>query len=288
MPRLCNRSIVRLTDVLSRLYDKYNRFELIKPDPLQFVYRYSNERDMEMAGFLAAVLAYGRVAQIEKSVGKLLDKMGASPFDFIVNFGTKNRKEFGDFRHRFTSGQDICDLLELLKFVLTKYGSIEKYFITGYSKDDEIIIPPLSLFCKGMLDKYKKNKRKDASRGLRYLLCDPAQGSACKRLNLFLRWMIRDDDVDAGIWKSVDKAGLIVPVDVHMARLCRFLGLYQSKTVSLSAAIEITKAFAQIEPSDPVKYDFALSRIGITEQCTGKYRQQCEDCELADFCRKRL
>ncbi|MFA5553757.1 MAG: TIGR02757 family protein [Phycisphaerae bacterium] len=288
MPRLCNSSIVRLADVLSRLYDKYNRFELIKPDPLQFVYKYSNGRDMEIAGFLAAVLAYGRVAQIEKSVGTLLDKMGKSPFDFVVNFGTKNRKEFGNFRHRFTSGQDICDLLELLKFALTEYASIEKYFISGYSKNDETIIPPLSVFCKRMLDKYKKNKRKDASRGLRYLLCDPAQGSACKRLNLFLRWMVRDDDVDAGIWKSVDKAKLIVPVDVHMARLCRFLGLYESRTVSLPAAIEITKAFAQIEPSDPVKYDFALSRIGITEQCTGKYRRQCDDCELVDFCRKNL
>jgi uncharacterized protein (TIGR02757 family) len=119
-----------------------------------------------------------------------------------------------------------------------------------------------------------------------YLLCDPANGSACKRLNLFLRWMVRDDDVDAGIWKKVDKAKLVVPVDVHMARLCRFLKLYKRKTVSLSAALEITQAFAEIEPFDPVKYDFALSRIGIVEDCNGAYRPQCEDCELLEFCRQ--
>ena len=119
-----------------------------------------------------------------------------------------------------------------------------------------------------------------------YLLANPARGSASKRLNLFLRWMVRKDDVDLGLWTSIDKAGLIVPVDVHIARLSRILGLHNSSTVSLSTALKITEAFAAICPTDPVKYDFALSRIGIVEDCTGRYRPGCPLCELSATCRR--
>ena len=122
---------------------------------------------------------------------------------------------------------------------------------------------------------------------LEYLIVSPSRGSACKRMNLFLRWMVRDDDVDTGIWKSIDKAKLIVPIDVHMGRLCRFLGFHNKKVISLKTAIEITSHFNEIEPSDPVKYDFALSRIGIVENCTGKYNSACQTCELDAFCRNR-
>ncbi len=122
---------------------------------------------------------------------------------------------------------------------------------------------------------------------MKYLLVDPAIGSACKRLNLFLRWMVRDDDVDTGLWKSIDRAKLIVPIDVHMGRLCRILGFYSRKGVSLSTAIQITECFAEIEPADPVKYDFALSRIGIVENCNGQYHNACRHCELFPFCRQR-
>jgi uncharacterized protein (TIGR02757 family) len=131
---------------------------------------------------------------------------------------------------------------------------------------------------------YSKDHNGQPSVGLKFLLAGPAGGSACKRLNLFLRWMVRKDDVDLGLWKSVDKAKLIVPVDVHIGRLCRILGMYNHKTVSLAAAVEITESFAQIEPADPVKYDFALSRIGILKGCNGKYRAICDGCEILDFC----
>jgi uncharacterized protein (TIGR02757 family) len=100
-----------------------------------------------------------------------------------------------------------------------------------------------------------------------------------------LRWMVRRDEVDPGLWNSIDIAKLIVPVDVHMGRLCRILGLYDQKTVSLAAALKITESFTEIEPNDPVKYDFALSRIGILEDCNGKLRPQCQDCELFEFCK---
>ena len=273
-----------LKDILERLYSRYNHRRLIKPDPLQFVYRYSTPADMEIAGFLSADLAYGRVQQIEKGLADLFSRMDEHPFDFTRNFDKHGRQRLKSFRHRFTAGDDISDLLELLKDVLEENGSIEKYFLLGYGKNDGNIITALSRFCDGLLAIYAKRHGGTITKGLRYLLVSPSAGSACKRLNLFLRWMVRDDEVDTGLWKSIDRAKLIVPIDVHMGRLCRILGLYTRRTTSLPAAVEITKRFAEMEPADPVKYDFALSRVGIVEDCTGRYRPQCGDCELFELC----
>jgi len=175
-------------------------------------------------------------------------------------------------------------LLELFKGVLTKNGSIENYFLLGYNKSDENIISALSKFCDRLLKTHANTHSRRVPHGLKYLLAGPSNGSACKRLNLFLRWMVRNDDVDTGLWGRVDRAKLIVPVDVHMSRLCRILGLYDQKTPSLSSAVKITESFAEIEPDDPVKYDFALSRVGILENCTGQHQSRCEFCELFAFC----
>jgi uncharacterized protein (TIGR02757 family) len=287
MPDLDTRTTCQLHEVLEGLYRRYNRFELIEPDPLQFVYRYSEPRDMEVAGFLAAALAYGRVRQIERSVDSLLSRMGSSPFEFVLNFNDSVQKKLVGFKHRFNTADNVCELLSILRDVLHQYGSIEACFASHLEPDDENIINALSRFITGLLDKHKQDTGADSSKGLVYLLSDPANGSPCKRLNLFLRWMVRDDDVDAGLWTSVDKSKLVVPVDTHMARLCRILCLYNRKTVSLATAVEITQGFARLEPDDPVKYDFALSRIGIVEDCNGRYRPKCEDCELLEFCKRR-
>jgi len=278
---------IHIKKVLENLYGKYNRRELIKPDPLQFIYRYSKPADMEIAGFLAAALAYGRVQQIEKDVTQLLNCMSKSPHDFVSNFKKTDRKKLSNFKHRFTTGENICDLLELLRDIVNENSSIEKYFLLGYNQQDENIIPALSKFCESLLERYSQLHDGQATKGLKYLLVSPIGGSACKRLNLFLRWMVRDDDVDTGLWKSIDKSKLIVPIDVHMGRLCRILGFYSRKTVSLSAALEITKSFSGIVPDDPVKYDFALSRVGIVENCTGKIGDKCQLCELLEFCLKQ-
>jgi len=281
---LVNKQTTRISRVLESLYARYNHRHFIKPDPLQFVYNYSAAGDMEIAAFLAAALAYGRVRQIEKSLTDLFERMGPSPGCFTRNFDARKRAVLKDFKHRFTSGDDISDLLDLFKKVLTKRGSIENFFAQFHNPHDKNIIPALSEFCDTLMDMHVRIHKSPASRGLRYLLSNPAAGSACKRLNLFLRWMVRDDDVDPGLWKSIDKGKLIVPVDVHMARLCTILGFYNQKTVSLKTAVTITRAFAQIEPADPVKYDFALSRVGILENCTGARRPECADCEILEFC----
>ena len=303
------KRIIQIRVILERLYARYNRSRFIKTDPLQFVYQYSNRADMEIAGFLAAELAYGRVQQIEKSLVDLLGRMGDSPFKFVQNFDKQKRAKLKNFKHRFTTGDDISDLLMLLKKVLNQYDSIEKFFLRGYNPSDKNIISALSRFCDSLLDMYIQTHNCSVRRGLSYLLPRPVAGSACKRLNLFLRWMVRNDSVDAGLWNTIDKAKLIVPVDVHMGRLCRILGLYPVRsnpakserplsvqtsngaydrnTISLRATVKITEGFAQIEPADPVKYDFALSRLGIVDNCTGRLRSGCESCELFGFCCNR-
>lgn len=273
-------------DILEVLYRRYNRRELIGPDPLQFVYRYSNRLDMEIAGLVAAVLAYGRVEQIEKSVTKLLAIMCDEPAEFVRNFDSSGRKKLLGFKHRFTTGGDISDLFVELKEVIRKAGSIERYFMTGYSSADETVIPALTIFCDSLHQSYARRHGGIVSRGFKYLLSSPSGGSACKRLNLYLRWMVRKDDVDPGVWKSVDKAKLVVPVDVHMARLCKIIGFYDRKTVSLATALEITGNFAKINREDPVKYDFALSRIGIVEKCNGTLADGCELCSLHEYCER--
>jgi uncharacterized protein (TIGR02757 family) len=278
---------VKIRDALERLYVKYNHRDLIKPDPLQFVYRYDTPSDMEIVAFLAADLAYGRVEQIQKSLTNLFERMGKSPYAFIKGFGKAERKKLSGFKHRFNTDQDISDLLVLLHKVLNQYGNIEEFFIQGYNPGDKNIIPALSKFCDSLYKMYTRQQGGQAGRGLQYLLASPAKGSACKRLNLFLRWMVRDDDVDTGLWKSIDKARLVVPIDVHMGRLCKILGFYDKKAVSLKTAVQITEGFAEIEPADPVKYDFALSRIGIVENCNGRYHNDCEFCELFKFCRQQ-
>ena len=278
---------VIIKDILEGLYKKYNHYEQIKPDPLQFIYHYNNPADMEIAGFLAAALAYGRVQQIEKSLTKLLGFMGSHPSSFVSAFNSRNRASIRKFKHRFNTGDDISDLLMLLKNVLNKYGSIESFFLQGYSESDENIIPALTNFCNSLLNIHASKHKGQVSKGLKYLLVSPSGGSACKRLNLFLRWMVRDDEVDAGLWKSIDKTKLIVPIDVHMGRLCKFLRFHNKNTISLSTAVEITRRFSEIEPNDPVKYDFALSRIGIVENCTGKHSSLCRNCELISFCHDR-
>jgi uncharacterized protein (TIGR02757 family) len=276
----------KLKEKLDRLYEKYNHHGLIKPDPLQFVYRYANPADKEVAAFLSAVLAYGRVKQIQKSLEHLLSLMPTGPYAFVMSLNNRKKVLLKDFKHRFNTGKDIYDLLNLLKLALQQYGSIEELFLQGYKADDENIIAALSTFCTSLRQFHAQSNNNQIPKSLAYLIPSPVAGSACKRLNLFLRWMVRKDGVDTGLWKEIDKRKLLVPVDVHMNRLCRILGLHKRKTVSLSTAIEVTNSFAKIEPQDPVKYDFALSRIGIVENCTGRYSKHCELCELYPFCCK--
>ncbi len=254
------------------------------PDPLQFVYRHTDPRDMEIAAFLASALAYGRVRQIARSLTQLFDRMDNAPFRFTCHFDNYRRARLRSFKHRFTTGDDLSDLLALFRRIYDEDGSLESFFARGYRREEATVLPALSRFCDSLCRMYGGR----VPAGLNYLLANPDRGSASKRLHLFLRWMVRCDEVDLGLWKSVDQTKLIVPMDVHMGRLCRILGLHDDKTISQATALQVTQAFAQIEPADPVKYDFALSRIGILDGCDGCRRPGCVRCELAVICRDKI
>ncbi len=244
---------------LDALYSKFNRREFVHPDPLEFLYNYGDSADREIVGLLASSLAYGNVKQILKSVTKVLDRMGPSPRDFIMKAGNDRLfTVFKDFKHRFTTGEEIAILLNSAKSAVGRYGSLENCFMSGYKEKDVDLIPAMGNFVRILSSGFKN--------GETYLLPCPSRGSACKRLNLYMRWMVRKDDVDPGGWDDVPRSKLLVPVDVHMWNICSKAGFTPRKQANLKASVEITAKFAEFNPEDPVKYDFCLTRFGIRDE----------------------
>lgn len=250
---------------LEKLYEKFNRKKYIHPDPLEFVYNYDNKRDREIAGFIGASLAYGRVNQILKAVNSVLGKMGDSPYTFLLENDIETiETEFKDFVYRFTDGKALAEMLAGLKEILERYGSIESGFKDKTGKNDLNVLNPLNDLIKELC--------RTVNAGKNYLLPLPERGSACKRLNLFLRWMIREDDVDPGCWDDISPSLLIVPLDTHMFRISKVLNLTNRSQADRKCAVEITKGFRELIPGDPVRYDFALTRLGMNESLD--YREE--------------
>lgn len=243
--------------ILDELYARYNRREFVHPDPLEFLYDYKDVRDREIVGLVASSLAYGRVAQILKSVSFVFERM-PSPSIFLRHASRKSLlKTFKGFKHRFTTEEEIAMMFFGIKRVIERHGSLHACFTACMNDDDDddTILPALSAFVKEFITESDRQRNS--------LLPLPARGSACKRLHLFLRWMVRKDNVDPGGWDNVPKSKLVVPLDTHMYRICLALGLTQRKRADMRTALEITTAFRTITPDDPVKYDFALTRLGI-------------------------
>jgi len=241
---------------LDKLYLKYNKRKYVHPDPLEFLYNYRDIRDREIAGLIASSLAYGRVARILKSVSSVLDKMGSSPYSFIMNSTISSLgKACGGFRHRFAGDENLTALLTGIKQVLEEYGSLHACFLKGVGKKDETVLNGLEFFAGRIIS---------GSCGRPgHLIPLVTKGSACKRLNLYLRWMVREDDVDPGGWNKIPPSMLIIPLDVHMHRISRLIGFTDRKQADMTTALEITSCFRKIVPYDPVKFDFSLTRFGI-------------------------
>jgi uncharacterized protein (TIGR02757 family) len=263
----------QLKEYLEKLYRQYNPSFLSK-DPLEFVHRFQDPRDQEIVGLLASCLAYGNVKQIRASVQKILAVLGEKPYHYVITFNPELQgADFDQFVHRFTQGKDIVCLVYLLRQVLLKHGSLGNYFLQGYSAREKTIRSALTRFVEGLLrlpfpGGYIRQNR--ISEGIWYLLPSPASGSACKRLNLFLRWMVRrGDQLDLGLWVEVSPRQLVVPLDVHVGRIARNLGLTTRKTDDWKTAEEITDRLRMFDPEDPVKYDFALSHMGISGDLIG-------------------
>ncbi|MFP6582460.1 MAG: TIGR02757 family protein [Candidatus Hydrogenedentota bacterium] len=239
---------------LRTLYSTYNDARYIHPDPLEFVHHYDNPRDQEVAGLIAALLAYGRVAQILTSIEKLLSPMGASPYDYLTDASEGTiRTDTEYFRHRWTTGDDIANLLLGMKRSLKRRGSLEASFASHISDSDETTLAPLSNWVHALAEGFPKNS----------LLSDPARGSACKRLHLYLRWMVRSDQVDPGPWKSISPKLLVIPLDTHMYKVAKRYRMTRRKAPDGKAALDMTKVFRKMEPEDPLKFDFVLTRLGI-------------------------
>lgn len=243
-----------LKDALEALYRKYNRRRYVEPDPLQFLYEYPGLEDREIVALVASSLAYGRVAQILKSVSGVLDVLGPSPFEFVMNTPVGSLKRaLSGFRHRFTTGEDVAAMLHSARCLIKRHGSLMAFFASGLKPRDTSVLQALTRFAAAFESPGGKAC---------FLVPRPERGSACKRWNLFLRWMVRKDDVDPGGW-DLPPSLLIVPLDTHMYRICTRLGATCRKQADMRAALEITRSFSRIISEDPVRYDFALTRLGI-------------------------
>ncbi len=247
-----------LEEILEHLYGRFHRPEFIHPDPLEKVREVAVE-DREIAGLVASALALGRVESILGAVGGVLARLG-SPREAVVSLSREELgRLFADFRYRFVSGEQLAAFLFAAGECIRRYGTIEGCFLAGMDRRDESVLPALSRFVAVLAGL--------AGRDLGILLADPDKRSACKRLHLYLRWMVRLDEIDPGGW-SVPRRLLLVPVDVHMLRVSRILGLTARRQADLTASLEITAALRQLCPEDPVKYDFAITRLGIHPDLT--------------------
>ena len=242
---------------LENLYKRYNQPKYVHPDPVEFLYLYEDIKDREIAGLIASSLAYGRVKQILKSVSCVLDMMTPSP-DLFLKESTHSsiREVFRGFKHRFANGDHLAALLQGAKNVVEQYGSLNDCFVHAISDDDQTVIPALNFFATALTA---------GNNNPGHLIALPEKGSACKRMNLFLRWMVRKDRVDPGGWHGVPVSKLIIPLDTHMHKISLKLGFTAKQQANMNTALEITTGFRQIIPDDPVKYDFVLTRFGIRD-----------------------
>jgi uncharacterized protein (TIGR02757 family) len=251
----------QLTILLEDIYNKFNHKKYVHPDPLEFLYHYEDLREREIIGLIASALAYGRVAQINRSVFWVLDKMESSPHHFIMHASPESLcKTYNGFVHRFAATHHLVGLLIGVKNVLLKYGSLHECFLSGMGPSDKTVFPAVNHLAKELVSM--------APYAPGHLVALPERGSAGKRLNLFLRWMVRSDSVDPGGWEKVSPSKLIVPLDIHMHRLGTTMDFTRKKQANLKTALEITECFKKICPDDPVKYDFALTRMGIRKDIT--------------------
>ena len=244
-----------MRDTLEEIYRRLNRREHVGVDPVGFLYLHDDLPDREIVGLVAAALAYGRIEQIHASVGRAIERLGPSPSE-AARRGALG-EAFSGFKHRFTTGQEVAALVGNAGELQRRHGSLGASFASLLEPDDETVVPALVRFVREL--------GADGACAGSSLLPEPSRGSACKRLHLFLRWMVRRDDVDPGGWEGVPRSKLVVPLDTHMHRIGRALGFTARRQADLKAALEITAAFRAACPEDPVKYDFTIVRLGISK-----------------------
>ena len=280
------------SDIQHRLDGLYSTFDHVNSaaDPVHLVRRYTTPEDREVVGFCAAALAFGRVSSVLHSIEALLAVMGPRPASFVRRFDPdKHRAHIDPLVHRWIRGRDLVALMLVLQRMLHESGSIEGFFVAGDDADTPDVGPALDAFSTRALEMdfrpaYGRVPRRP---GVSYFFPRPSAGSACKRLNLFLRWMVRRDAIDLGVWTSISPARLIVPLDTHVIRLGRCLRLTRYVSPGWKMAAEITGALRAFDHGDPVRFDFALCHVGMMNACGFATRQGSRHCPLRGVCHPR-
>ena len=278
-----------LGPALDRLYAGFNAPDSAT-DPIQIVRRYDRPDDREIVAFCAAGLAFGRVTSVMQSIDRLTAVMGARPADYVRAFDPlREAATFGGLVHRWIRGVDLMALLWLLRQMLEHHGSIEGFFLEGYDPRDADVGPALDSFSTRALamDVTRAYGRVPTPAGVRYFFPRPSAGSACKRLSLFLRWMVRRDALDLGVWTRVPAASLVVPLDTHVIRVGQCLRLTRHTSPGWRMAQDITASLRKLDPADPVKYDFSLCHLGMMNACGFSRDQGDAQCPLRGVCRPR-
>lgn len=260
----------RLRAAMDRAYLEYDERYLDR-DPLQFARAFSDPADREVVGFVAAALAYGNVVQIRRSIRTVLDALGPHPARALERFDAgRMARRLGAFKHRFNDARDVACLLRFVSRMRRTHGSIEAFFAPAHAPDASDVGPALTAFSERALALDHGGLYGDgplpARAGVRFFFSSPADGSACKRLNLFLRWMVRREGVDLGVWRAVEPRALVIPLDAHVQSIARRVRLTRYRSPGWAMAVDITKRLRRLDPLDPVKYDFALFCMGLTRQ----------------------
>jgi uncharacterized protein (TIGR02757 family) len=273
--------VTKLRERLEALRARYDTGTALALDPIAVPLRFADPADREVAAWLAASLAYGRVAPMLRAIEGALLPLGAHPAAFLRGKDEKALqaalgKALKAWRWRFHIGADVLHWLLAWKR-LDAEGGLESHFLPREGEDADAALSRLMQRLRVELP---------STYGLRFSLPDPREGSACKRMRMFLRWMAREGWPDLGLWKRYPKASLVIPVDTHVARIARFVRLSTRATPDGRMAAEITAALRRCDPEDPLKYDFALSHLGILGDCPGVRRKAtCEPCPLYLACR---
>ena len=272
---------------LDRLYDTFNRADSAV-DPVQVVRRYTAPADREVVAFCAAALAFGRVASVLQAIDALLGVIGDHPAAFVRDFDpARDGDRLRTLGHRWIRGVDLVALLWILRRMIREAGSIERFFLDGDSGDAPDVGPALNRFAARAraIDVDAVYGDHDGRRGVTYFFPRPDAGSACKRLNLFLRWMVRRDAVDLGVWSGLPASRLVIPLDTHVIRVGRCLGLTRYRSPGWAMAREMTASLRCLDPEDPVRYDFSICHLGMMDACGFNRPQRDGRCPLRGVCR---
>jgi uncharacterized protein (TIGR02757 family) len=285
-----------LKPTLDRLYADYNHADSAT-DPIQIVRRFTRPDDREVVAFCAASLAFGRVASVIQSIERLMAVFahrGDRPADFVRRFDPRrDAPAFKGLVHRWIRDRDLVALVWVLKQMLDRSATIEGFFLEGYDPDAGDVSAALDSFSEramalDLTAAYgRSSTRAGRARGVAYFFPRPSKGSACKRLNLFLRWMVRRDALDLGVWSRVSPSKLVVPLDTHVIRVGRCLQLTRYTSPGWAMARDITASLQQIDPADPIRYDFSICHLGMMNACGFSRAQGDAQCPLRGVCRPR-